>query len=381
MKKYESIHHDEYESVRSSSAFVDLSFRGKLKLSGKDRFTYLDRMVTNRVVDLKEGNGVYALLLDLKGRVVADMRIYSLESFLWIELDESRVEKLEQILTNHRFIADVPIKNITEDWALFSVQGPSSENILSDFFQSSLSSLGNLQGIGLTWNSNNVFVVCVDRTGSGGYDLFTQKDRSHELSEALRKKIPTFGLDTLELLRVESGIPRYGRDFDETVLALDTPLKDTAIHYQKGCYMGQEVITRIHSRGKINRSMKGLVFSENNIQDNVQGEAPNQAPIQVQKDDPVYQGEKQVGRITSSSFSPQLKKNIALANLRKNSQNSEEPFFIYTNNELKNNEAKKNKIEQNETENETKKERILAKLVDLPFYSSSLASSSPSFPH
>ncbi|HML96356.1 MAG TPA: aminomethyltransferase family protein [Thermodesulfobacteriota bacterium] len=295
----------EYEAVRKKAGLLDLSARGKLRLAGKEHLKFLQGMLTNDVMKLSAGEGAYAAVLTVKGRMLSDMRVYKDLDSVLLDLEPGLNMKVRDLLLKYRLSYKATVDDVTEELALFSVQGPESKNVLASagITVPEIKEHGHFRDAIV-----GAEVVCAsaDRTGEGGFDLYVPQDRAEEVWNYLLEKGKDFGLEpvgsrALDVLRVEAGIPMYGRDMDEDTIPIEAGIW-SALSFEKGCYIGQEVVARIKWRGHVNRHLSGIVLEK--------GYTPSAG-------DEIFGGGKKIGRITSPAFSPALGRNIALGYVRR----------------------------------------------------------------
>jgi aminomethyltransferase len=297
---------EEYAGVRNGVGIADLSHRGKLCLSGKEHIKFLQGMVTNDINKLKEGEGLYATLLTPKGRMISDMRVYHRGESLFLDLEPSLNEKVRDLLARYRLSYKANIEDITESLCLISIHGPNSRRLIEKVLNGGILKLKEYEFLIKEIDGSQAMIVKANRTGEDGYDIFISTDRVKTVWESLVENGGEFGLrpvglDAMEILRIEAGIPRYSIDMDDNTIPLEAGLEN-AISYEKGCYVGQEVIARIKWRGHVNWCLAGFEIEGENL---------------PTRGDKIKHGEREIGYITSSAFSPILKKIIALGYIRR----------------------------------------------------------------
>lgn len=296
---------EEYVALRESSGILDLSMRGRLCLTGVDRHRFLHGQVTNNVQELKPGQGCYAALITAKGRMQSDLNIYSLENELLLDFEPGLTEPISQRLDKYIIADDVQIVDVSPLYGLLSVQGPKS------------AAMGFASGFLLPESGDRHFartlhpefgesyVMNHSRTEMAGLDLFVPAVAMTAAMDKLRAGgAKLCGWQALEIARVEAGIPRFGADMDETNLPPETGMETRAISYNKGCYIGQEVIARIRTYGQVAKALRGLRLDKT-------------ATHLPERGDKVFFAEKEVGYITSSVRSPKLNVTIALGYVRR----------------------------------------------------------------
>jgi folate-binding protein YgfZ len=296
----------EYTAVRSTCGFIDLSHRGLLQLSGPDRLSFLQGMLSNDLKLLKPFEGQYATLLTQQGKVIADVRaLCSLNSF-YLDFWENLKDRITEHLNRYLVADEVEIADRSDEYATLSVQGPQSEALLQKLFRTTELPAMLMHHAMVDVDGTAICVVRASHTGESGFDLIAPKADLRNLAARLTESgkpisAAWVGEDAHNILRVEAGIPRYGVDFSDDNLLLEVGIENS-YSYTKGCYLGQEVVERIRSRGHVNKKLCGLLL---------EGADPASA------DDPVQADGKEVGRITSSVISPRLKRPIAMAYLNK----------------------------------------------------------------
>jgi folate-binding protein YgfZ len=299
----------EHTALREAAGVLDLSFRSRLCLTGADRVRFLHGQATNDVKALVPGAGCYAALVTAKGRMESDLNIYYLADELLLDFEPGLVAVITQRLEKYIVADDVQVVDVASMYGLLSVQGPRSDAIVSslgifatvpkrsfDFVKADASGLGEL------------YLMNQPRTGSAGFDLFFP---IASMSSAIDKLIAAAqkhgggpcGWTALESARIEAGIPRFGLDMDETNFPQECRIEERAISYNKGCYIGQEVINRIHTMGHVNKHLCGLRLAE----------ALSNLPS---KGDKIFHNGKEVGYITSALVSKPVNAKIALGYLR-----------------------------------------------------------------
>ena len=296
----------EYRVVRDAVGIMDLSHRGLLQFTGPDRLSFLQGMLSNDLRGLQTFDGQYAALLTQQGKVVADVRVLCAMNSFYLDFWDFLKEKILGHLDRYLIADEVEISDRSEGYGTISLQGPQSEALLrAAAAQVELPrkpaghAMVNLEGA-------EVCVVSDSHTGEPGFDLIVPKDAMENIARRLQQAGHPWtarwvGDNAQEILRIEAGIPRYGADFSEENLLLETGL-DHAVSFSKGCYLGQEVVERIRSRGHVNKKLSGLVIDDD-------------APAHT--GDTIRVGGKAVGTVTSSVLSPQLGKPIALGYVSK----------------------------------------------------------------
>ena len=291
----------EYAAVRSAAGLTDLSYRGLLQLTGPDRFSFLQGMLSNDVLALKPFTGQYATLLSQQGKVIADVRVLCALNSIYLDFFESLKEKILSHLNRYLVADEVEIADRSSEYATLSIQGPQSEALLRKLVPQVELPEAPLRHAMITLDGTAICTVFASHTGEAGIDLIGPVAKLPDLAQRLSEAGKEFsavwaGEEAQNVLRVEAGIPRYGVDFTEDNLLLEVGL-DHAVSFSKGCYLGQEVVERIRSRGHVNKKLAGLILD---------GEAS------ANPGDAIVHADKAVGNLTSSVQSPTLGRPIAL---------------------------------------------------------------------
>jgi folate-binding protein YgfZ len=293
---------EEYQAVRHGVGALNLAHLGKLIMSGRDRVKYLNNMVSNDIKILPEGKGCYATLLTHQGRMESDLFVYALPDELRLECSPAGRARLFESLTKYVISDVVTLEDRTDSNAILSLQGPRARETIEKIVGVSLEGMGPLDHRSLETPSGPCMVVCRDRTGCDGYDLWGSPD------DAVRwwpewtrvRKIPPVGYVALNWLRTEAGTPWYGVDMDDKTLPMEMGLQN-AVSMTKGCYRGQEIVARVVHRGHLDRRLGGVALEM---------DRPPAAGTEVRSDG------ARAGEITSAIISPRLGKPLALAVLK-----------------------------------------------------------------
>lgn len=289
-------------ALSGSAFYVDRSNRGRLQLTGRDRQSFLQGMVTNDVAALAPGQGCYAFVLDATAHVLADVRVVCRASDLLLDVEPGLAAFVAQTLDRYLIMEKCEIVDMTGATAQVFVGGEHAPRVLAHL------GIANSE----TWvegQNEPIGVGGVEATAAAtrlipglGFDIYVPAGALPDLIEALRAAgAGERTAAALETYRIEAGVPRFGADIDATKLASETGQQARAISYRKGCYLGQEVVARIDARGHTNRTFVGFRLESNDV------------PASGEK---VAVDNKEVGSVTSCVFSPDVNQPIALGYLR-----------------------------------------------------------------
>jgi folate-binding protein YgfZ len=308
----------EYAAVRERGAgLIDLSPRGRILVSGTEAVQFLNGLITNDMKTLAEHSWMPAAFPNVQGRLIASVRIARLKdegtdkkispAFL-IDTEAATHERVLKTIERFTLAGDFRVTDVTNDTAHLSLQGTQATAVATKVFGVAVAELTDFGVVRFAWPTNDeaksfdLTVLRASHTGADGFDIVVSADHAATVWEALQSAgARPVGYQALELLRIEAGVPRYGRDMDETNIVTETALDD-AVSYTKGCYIGQEIIARIKYRGHVAKKLAGVVFEQ-------AGNIAAGAPIQSADG-------KEVGRLTSVTYSPHLGRTIALAYLK-----------------------------------------------------------------
>jgi folate-binding protein YgfZ len=292
---------EEYKAVREGGAgLIDLSSRGRIEVAGTEAVQFLNGLITNDVKALAENAWMRAAFPNAQGRLVAEVRVLRLAGDRFIfDTEAVTHERVLKTLERFTLAGDFRVKDLTDEVAHLSLQGARSAQTLRATLGDDAAHVEPARVLTTRWNSTALHLIRATETAEKGFDLFVNSADAPSLWDALiAAGARAVGFDVLETLRIEAGLARYGVDVDETNVVLEAPLDD-AVSFTKGCYIGQEIIARIHWRGHVAKKIAGLSFDEQ---------------VEVRSDDKVRASDgKEIGRITSAAFSPQLGRTVALA--------------------------------------------------------------------
>jgi folate-binding protein YgfZ len=304
-----SVSLDAYRAARQRAAIVDRSDRGRLVVSGVDRATYLQGLLTHDIAGLTAGQGHYAAYLTAQGRMIADLFVYELGDVILLTMIGAVKDTVLGKLAQFIFTEDVTLGDVTDTFAQTAVIGPLAaatvSAVMSGVSEAVLSALPEHGNVRALFGGTPAIVTHVTDTGEPGFDVFVDGVQAHALRAALRQEgAVTMDADTAETIRIEAGVPLFHKDMDEETIPLEAGIESRAISFTKGCYVGQEVIIRIVHRGhgRVARRLVGLVMD---------GPLPP-APGAV-----ASIGDRAIGVVTSSAQSPALDHPIALAYLQR----------------------------------------------------------------
>ena len=296
----------EYQALRHGVGLCDLSHRGLVRITGQDRQRFLHAMVSNDTKSLQPGQGCYTTFLNVKGHLIADFVVYAEADAYLLELEPQVAHLFIEAIEYFVISEDVTFHDESGHWGLLAIQGPHAAELLTLALGQEVPDLQMYASTTCQLAGHAVCCMRRSHTGELGYQLLVAPEALPDVWQALwvHREVceaRAVGLETLEVARIEAGIPVYGCDMTVETIPIEANL-DAAISYTKGCYIGQEVIARIQARGHVNRKLVGLLL---------QGE------VLPEHGASIVSPQREVGWITSATFSPSRQQNIALGYVRR----------------------------------------------------------------
>ena len=247
---------EEFRALVSGCGVYRLD-RAQISLTGSDRVRWLNGMVTNNVRDLAVGQGVYAFLLNPQGKIQGDLYAFNRGESLLVEAERGQVETVLQIFDRYIIMDDVEVQNLTGKFQVIGVAGPKSEGVLAAVGLQ----VGGLQALQLAdaeWNGAKLTVIRGDNPCVTTYELLVAEQDAESLWKAvLQAGVQEVHEPTRETFCIACGIPKLGVDIRPRDLPQETG-QERALNFSKGCYIGQEIVERIRSRGAVHRVFAGF---------------------------------------------------------------------------------------------------------------------------
>jgi len=272
-------------STTKRALFLELSVRAKLRVTGADRFRFLNGQITNDLRKASETGAIEACVLNAKGKLNAHIFITALGEGFLIDAEPELRETLRARLERYVIADDVQIDDVTDEFSLFHV----------------LTEQPPARGSGRT--------VSARRFSATGWDIWSDSGRHDTVEHEFASGYLFIDSAAADVMRIEQGLPRWGRELTDEIIPIEANLEPRTIDYQKGCYIGQEVISRMKMSGQTNKRLCGLI-------------SLNKAPLQpaMKLVTPSASG-KEAGWITSATRSQRLGKEIALGYVKRGFNN------------------------------------------------------------
>ena len=290
-----------YRGLRETSAWMDLSARGKIRMTGDDRVRLLHAMVTQHVEQMTPGTGGYAFFLNAQGRILGDANVFCFEDYLLLDTEPETRQKLYEHVDHYIIADDVTLEDATSRTATIAIEGPEAAAVLQKLGAPAPGPDYTPWPDYATGPWGERTVARVNSTGGNGFFVFLPAEEKASLTAALMAAgVPEATPDDARVVRIEHGRPRYGEEITERYLVQETGQLH-AVHFAKGCYLGQEIVERVRSRAQIHRGLHRL---------EIETAEPPAAGVKLNS------GEADAGEIASAAFSPALGKVVAMAYVR-----------------------------------------------------------------
>lgn len=299
----------EYQALQEGVGLIDLSHRQRLRITGRDRRSWLHGQVTQDVNGLADWKGTYSTVITAQGKMVCDLRIFALPDALLLDAPAGTAQPVAEYLDRFLIMERAEIEDLTESWSVLSLQGPLSPCALDVALGEGTSRMAAWDVCERQCEGRPVYVTRTQKCGEDGFDLIVPAELAPTLWASLcqgRREfaVHSVGWEALNVRRVEAGIPWWGEELDATLVPLEARL-DHAIHLHKGCYVGQEIIARIDARGRVNNLLTGFFVPDETL------------PARGAE---IHSDDRKVGRVSTALHSLRLDRPIALGYLRRELQ-------------------------------------------------------------
>ncbi len=304
-------------AAAQKAAVMDRSFVGKLRVLGKDRVSLLHRLTTNEMRNLQPGEGVVNMFTNAKGRVVDVVEMFMEEDSIFMLTSPGRAKLVKEWIEKYTFIEDVRCEEVTSQYGLISFLGEEGATLLRHWVDWQVNELLPQQARTAVWQNKR---FTVHRTGiatPAQFNLILPVTELTTFWEQLTALTTPIGYIVYEMLRIHRGLPAVDKEITDDYNPHEVGLFPF-ISFDKGCYIGQEVIARLDTYQKVQRQLVGLT-----LEDGASGDSPlfiTPAPI--------YVGDQLAGQLTSACFSPERGQGIGLAVVRKQYAAQTEPVQI-----------------------------------------------------
>ena len=294
----------EHLAVRKGVGIADLSSRGKILITGEDRVSWLHSIISNDILSLKPGQGVYSTLMNHKGKILAYFRVLVLEGSVLVEdvgeVDEATYRHFRKFLL---FGTKAKIENMLEQWGILLISGPQAGQLIKDTLGVDIRQMKSLESQMVNVQGHQVLMATTEETGEFDVELYIPApslsviwDKLWAVGKSL--DLHPVGRLALDSLRIEAGIPHIGPDLNEDIVPPEANLQEKAFSLSKGCYPGQEVVARMDTYGAVKRRLVGLMFEKD-------------SKCIPERGAKIFHGDREVGWVSSASYSPTLNRSLA----------------------------------------------------------------------
>ncbi len=293
----------EHAAVRKGVGVADLSHRGRLNVTGDDRIKWLQGVISNDILPLKQGQGVYSSFLTHKGKMLTYFRVYVLADSLLLEdvgeIGDATYQSLRKFLL---YGTKAKMQSWADSWGSLLLSGPKTPELIKAAFGAEVGSLKPLSFVTQEIAGQQALLIRTEETGETDVELLIPSGGLaaawDQLWSAGRPMgLKPFGAEARDMLRVEAGLPKAGQDLTEEIVPPEANLEGKAFSLSKGCYPGQEVVARMDTYGSVRRRLAGLVLND---------------PVIPPRGAKLFSGDREVGWISSAVRSPSVGSVIAL---------------------------------------------------------------------
>ena len=297
---------NQYRQIMDSCGYYELKHWTTIRVQGADRSKFLHNMCSNEINKLGQQSGIEAFFTDVKGKIIAHSVVLVLSEEILLLTVPDQADTIVNHLDRYIITEDVQLLEGTEQFSWLMLLGGATNQVLNTVFELEACKFKQ------PWENQNIqsddieyLLVNAETISPQAVLLGCPHSLSASVIESLDKQeIPNISPSVWETIRLESGFPLYQIDFDGSNLPQEVDRDDQAISFNKGCYLGQETIARIDALGHVNQQMVTLQF---------EGERIPEVGIKV------MDGEKEVGTVTSTCWSPRLHAPLAFAMVRRGS--------------------------------------------------------------
>ena len=292
---------EEYLALTTASGLHNASYMGRLKATGDDGLDLLNRLSTNKVIDLTAGQGAPTILTTDRGRILDLIGVVNADEYILLITSPGAQQQVIDFLDKYTIMEDLTVEDITEESSMFSVLGPNSQAAIESASGKTLGALPTYHSLTVEIGGHEVRIVHRPFGDLPSYDMLMDSDATTGVWDYLTASgITPVGEEAFEAARLNYSVPEYGREISEAYNPLEAGLIGS-IDFAKGCYIGQEVIARLDTYDKVKQRLVGLALTDDSL--------PSTGTVISSEDRPV-------GVVTSAVHSPALDCNIALGYVR-----------------------------------------------------------------
>jgi folate-binding protein YgfZ len=352
----------EYQAIVGHVGVIDLTHWRTFRLSGRDRLTFLNAMVTNDVAALEQDQGSHALITTIKGKIIAELYVFVRKEDTLVFVPQGNAGEAYDTLQKHIIAEDVTVEDLSSQYGVIALEGPDAEDVLWRIFPTGPFPKEPLHAVEREFEDAAIFLMKNSATGEDGYHMMVPAGHVSRLRDFLVQAargsdgLPVGAL-AWNMRRVEKGLPWFGIDFTENNLPDEVRL-GSAISYTKGCFRGGETLSRVHNRGQVRRVLVGLTVGDDDVPEavkkvaaefdvetnNYDEQGPRQKAqliaealdlrVSLGSKTELYpsqspdESDKSIGRVTSATYSPELKKPLILGYIRRETAEEKNDVFF-----------------------------------------------------
>jgi folate-binding protein YgfZ len=247
----------EYAALLNACGVYDLGWRAKIVIAGSDRLRWANGMVTNNIRDLPQGRGNYNFLLNAQGKIQGDLYVYNMGDHLIADTERWQAPRILELFDKYIVMDDVEVADVSDKLTAVAVQGPKSLHVLRALGLAVADDMEPFQLSQMVWNGVGISVTRMESRIALTLEIWLSPGNAPKLWDALLAAgAKPVGTGALEMFRVAAGVPKYGQDITDKYIPQETE-QAHALHFAKGCYLGQEIVERVRSRGAVHRHFIG----------------------------------------------------------------------------------------------------------------------------
>ena len=298
---------EQYKALNAGPAWIDRSYRALIEVTGKDRVAWAHNLTTNQVKTLSRDEGNYAFVLNVQGRILFDLNLVVRAESIWIDLDRRFQQSALAHFNKYIIMEDVRLTDRSSEFVRVALAGRNAKALLAEFGAGHAAAMPAVSMTTIAHAQTKIDVLRDDFCGIFAVDLFVPVSKASAFEAEIKgvhRPVPVISVDdeVVQIRRIEGEIPWPGAEITDDVLSAETRQLERAVSFQKGCYLGQEIVERMRARKVVARLLSGLKVSGDVV-------PPEGAEI-------VADAGAVVGKITSACHSVALNAPIALAYIK-----------------------------------------------------------------
>jgi len=297
----------QYAALHAGPAWVDRSYRALIEVAGRDRVAWAHNLTTNQVKTLSPGEGNYAFVLNVQGRILFDLHLVVRAESIWLDLDRRFLQSALAHFQKYIIMEDVCLTDRSGDFVRVALAGEGAKKLLAEFGAGHAAAMPAVAMTTITHGQTQIDIMRNDFCGVFAVDLFLPVAMAASFEADVKgthRPLSAIPVDdeVVRVRRIEAGIPWSGAEITDEVLSAETRQLERAVSFQKGCYLGQEIVERMRARKVVAKLLTGLKISADVV-------PPTGSDI-------ITEEGATVGQVTSACRSVALNVPVALAYLK-----------------------------------------------------------------